>query len=259
MSNPVWGMLAKSQTDPETIEEAIARLIVAHEADAEAHIGAGKSLENHKSAETIDHPILSVGPNKLERNFFNKMVIATSLQSLDAFTILSAETELNLGGVWLNTSTVLDDQAYLADGNTVGLELQFNLDPILDCQLKFDLGTNHDIYFGLGDHALTSDGPFVGLKVNNGVLSASVWDENGANETTQVITGITLTNFNKFRIEYAHGVGAKFYINDVLKATLANTTPDGKTGRHFLLEMYNRTAGDHLEAWVKPFSITIIS
>lgn len=257
MSIPVWGMLAKSQTDPETIEEAIARLISAHEVDPESHIGAGKSLENHKSATTIDHPVLSVAPNKLERNFFNKMVIATSLQSLDAFTIQSAETELNLGGVWLNTSDVLNNQAYLADGNTMGLELEFNNDPILDCQLKFYTGTNHDIYFGLGDQALTSDGPFIGFKINNGVLSASVWDENGENESTSVISGITVTDFNKYRIEYVHGVGAYFYVNDILEATLLNTTPDGKNGRYFLLEMYNRTAGDHLEAWVKPFSITL--
>lgn len=259
MSLPVWGMLAKSQTDDETIEEAIARLIAAHESDASAHIGTGESLENHKAASVLDHPVESIAPNKLEQNFFNRMVIATSLQSLDAFELLSAETELCLGGVWINTSTVENNQAYLADGNTMDLDLSFDKDPILDVEAKFATGTNHDIYLGLGDQALTADGPFIGFKINNGVLSATVWDVNGANETAQVISGITVTDFNKYRIQYEHGVGAKFYINGVLKATLANTTPDGETGRYFLLEMYNRTAGQHLEAWIKPFSITLIS
>ena len=49
-----WGMLAKSATDNETIEEAIARLILAHEQDAESHLGADESLQSHKAAEIID-------------------------------------------------------------------------------------------------------------------------------------------------------------------------------------------------------------
>ncbi len=34
MADPVWGLLQKAQDDPETIEEAIVRLIGEHEADA---------------------------------------------------------------------------------------------------------------------------------------------------------------------------------------------------------------------------------
>ena len=41
MSIPVWGLLEKGQTDPETIEEAIARLILAHNEDEESHLGSG--------------------------------------------------------------------------------------------------------------------------------------------------------------------------------------------------------------------------
>jgi len=257
MSNPVWGMLAKSQTDPETIEEAIIRLIAAHEADAEAHIGTGKSLENHKSAVTLDHPVESIAPNKLEQNFFNKMVIATSLQSLDAFEVSSVETELNLGGVWINTSSALNNQAYLADGNTEDFKLQFNKDPILDCEVKFSYVGNHDIYLGLGDQALISDGPFVGFKLINGILSASIWDKDGNNETAVQIGSVASGIFLKFRAEYIHGVGGKFYVNNSLVATIQNTTPDGQTGRNFVLEMYNRTEGQHLAASVKPFSITV--
>jgi len=39
MDRPNWGLLEKSQTDNETIEEAIDRLITAHNDDANAHIG----------------------------------------------------------------------------------------------------------------------------------------------------------------------------------------------------------------------------
>jgi hypothetical protein len=50
-----WGQLAKSQTDPEKIEEAIQRLINEHNADPEAHLVEGGSLKSHKMAEIIDH------------------------------------------------------------------------------------------------------------------------------------------------------------------------------------------------------------
>jgi len=39
MADPNWESLEKSQTDNETIEEAIDRLITAHNDDANAHIG----------------------------------------------------------------------------------------------------------------------------------------------------------------------------------------------------------------------------
>lgn len=254
MSNPVWGMLAKSQTDPETIEEAIARLIAAHESDAEAHIGAGESLENHKAASVLDHPVESIGINKLERNFFNKIVVAASLQSLDAFQVQSVETELGPAGVWINTSSVLNNQAYFATREIPTLRMQFDQDPILDISVKFALGSGHDIYFGIGDQALFESGPFVGFKVSNNVISATVWDINGANETAEVISVPTLGDFHDYHIEYVHGVGAKFYVDNVLVSTIANTTPDGEYGQAFVLEMYNRYAGAHLEAWIKPFS-----
>lgn len=74
MALPLWGSLEKSTDDSETIEEAIARLIVAHEEDPEAHLGVGESLEQHKSEEVIDHPPGSILPDKrsardLEWNF----------------------------------------------------------------------------------------------------------------------------------------------------------------------------------------------
>lgn len=50
----------------------------------------------------------------------------------------------------------------------------------------------------------------------------------GAAHTETAITGITLTNVNKYRIEFTKGVDAKFYVNGVLKAT--NTTNLPATG-----------------------------
>ena len=60
-----WGLLPKSQTDSEKIEEAIARMIQEHNEDETAHLGAGQSLQSHKASEIIDHVVHSVLAEKL--------------------------------------------------------------------------------------------------------------------------------------------------------------------------------------------------
>lgn len=57
---PLWGLLQKSQDNAQTIDEAIAAAILAHEADPEAHLGEGESLQAHKHDPIIDHPAQSV-------------------------------------------------------------------------------------------------------------------------------------------------------------------------------------------------------
>jgi len=63
-----WGQLAKSQDDPEKIEEAIARMISEHNADPEAHLCEGGSLRSHKMAEIIDHLVNSILGEKLHKS-----------------------------------------------------------------------------------------------------------------------------------------------------------------------------------------------
>ena len=45
-----WAGLNRNSNDTETIEEAIARLVAVHEGDAESHLGANESLAAHKAA-----------------------------------------------------------------------------------------------------------------------------------------------------------------------------------------------------------------
>jgi len=73
MAIQTWGSLQKSTTDDETIEQAIGRLISDHEADASAHLGAGESLEAHKTAEVIDHPAQSVVIDKTAFGLYDEI------------------------------------------------------------------------------------------------------------------------------------------------------------------------------------------
>jgi hypothetical protein len=65
MSAVIWGLLEKGQTDPEKIEEAIARLILAHDNNPDAHLGATGSLLSHKAEEIIDHVAGSIIEDKI--------------------------------------------------------------------------------------------------------------------------------------------------------------------------------------------------
>ena len=58
MTDAIWGNLQKSLDDPQTIDQAIAAAIAAHEQDPTAHLGDGESLQQHKSNDIIDHPIM---------------------------------------------------------------------------------------------------------------------------------------------------------------------------------------------------------
>lgn len=92
MADPVWGMLAKDQTDPTTIDTAIAAAIAAHDADASAHTATGASLDLHRNNGIIDHPAGSIVSDKFSafdctfnNNFFNDL----SLYSPTGSTTLS--------------------------------------------------------------------------------------------------------------------------------------------------------------------------
>lgn len=66
MADPiVWGELPKSQSDNTTIDQAIAAAIAAHEADPDAHYAAGAAIDIHRTSDVIDHPALSVVPDKI--------------------------------------------------------------------------------------------------------------------------------------------------------------------------------------------------
>lgn len=60
-----WGMLPKSQTDSETIEQAITRLISEHNDDPTAHVSPGQSLDNHRLSDVIDHLAGSILADKI--------------------------------------------------------------------------------------------------------------------------------------------------------------------------------------------------
>lgn len=133
MALPLWGELQKSQDDPETIEEAIARIVAEHEADPTSHLGDGESLQAHKSAETIDHPAQSVVVDK-----FATVTPSASyaLTNLDRWAKVGQIDYNFMTGVLVGIETGSAETSYmfqypgyqlLVDGLTKNMTLAFDL------------------------------------------------------------------------------------------------------------------------------------
>jgi hypothetical protein len=233
MSDLNWGMLAKSQADPETIEEAIARIVVQHNADEEAHLSAGQSLQSHKAAEIIDHLANSIIEDKIlnrqitleKLSDFERERYSLGLESLDAWDI-SAGVSLNLGEIYLETGSVINTVRNAL--TRAGALPHWNKNQDFQFIFRLDSITNQLFYISAGiNFANEPEDQGVGFKVVNNTLSAYHKYSDGSDETEVLttITGITLTNYNIYRIKFVPGEAIYFYINDVLKATHSSNLP----------------------------------
>lgn len=90
MAITTWENLPKNPLDPTVISEAIQEGIDAHEADPEAHLGAGESLETHRDNEVIDHPAESVVNDKVYQNARRYIAIVDPYNEDDFDTLASA-------------------------------------------------------------------------------------------------------------------------------------------------------------------------
>lgn len=100
MANPyIWGDLDRAVNDSTKIDDAIAAAVTAHNADAEAHLGDGQSLESHRAAEIIDHLAESVVNDKLATVARTYTAIVDPASDVDFDTIESAlEYVIDKGG-----------------------------------------------------------------------------------------------------------------------------------------------------------------
>lgn len=250
-----WGDLLKSQADGETIEQAIARIVIEHKADETAHLATGESLQSHKAAEIIDHLAQSIVQDKLSKSFFSPYLLHGSFQSLDAFRVSAYGIALSLDGVALWTNTSLNNLASISSAGNTDQDLIYNDDPILEIPVQIKIGGTYEAYFGLGDRAGWYDEYFCGFKVVDGALWARMYSVGIEIERLVSISGITVTNYNVYRIEYEHGVGAKFYVNGVYKATIAYADLDNENSAVLYTSIKTTQANMGAEILVWPFNL----
>jgi len=222
-----WGDLLKAQDDNETIEQAIARIVQEHDDDASAHLDTGQSLQSHKASEIIDHLARSVYRDKL---IFDRFQFDETFNSLDAWSKTAGVSLTSMGEVTLSTTASTNNTQSLSCGPGDSQQeggAKAN-SPTFEVRAKLDQTTNQTIYLLHGD----PDVPMGwGFKIVNNTLSSCYFDA-GSTEHLTTISGITLTDWNIFRVEYINATSLKFYVNGVLKVTVTSA-PGNAAGNYF--------------------------
>lgn len=258
MPSQNWGDLTKSLADSELVEEAISRLIGVHNNDPEAHLAVGQSLQSHKASEIIDHLAESVVTDKIAKGFFEYFGNIAGWTSLDAFfsagdTIYLMFDKLNLqanknhigyayvkckGSAFYSSSPFLE---FSFSGSSTGGAPQSYL-----------------FYVGIGNGYESEDTPFLGFKFANGVVTAEININLGDVIHSAVIADISPNDYHYYRVEYYAGVGAKFYVDGVLRANLLYFDIDGTSGFLFTARAEAPTVGKLVGCYIGPFTYGLL-
>ena len=261
MAVPTWDQLQKNQTDSETIEEAITRIIGDHNNNPTAHLDAGQSLQSHKASAIIDHLAESIVADKLadgsvevEKFSWNKMFLYPSLESqtgwdcikqgtLPVITMGICDCLLQTGheansltsiGLQYNGPLEADPYYYPA------IELRasfFNVGHVDYCITAgsaacFDLGSG-----GFGFESLKTDSHVFAFYINSGVKYRTS------------LTISSLSQYHRYRAECIAGtVSGKYtinyYVDGTLVYTYANVDLDFSNDHAFVIGVRQGTANN---------------
>jgi len=234
-----WGMVPKSQIDNSTIDEEIDLKIVAHNADEEAHLAAGQSLQSHKASEIIDHLARSVLVDKFAHDRYQ---YNSNFESIDSWQKTGNVILIGPNQIAIETTVVLNNFQWLTQliqGYNENLWLLSNF-PYWRTSVYFRNNTNQIAYIV---HGSPDDDPGnepfgYGFKVENGNLYALYYDADHVEQKT-LISDINLASFNIYGCEVISSTHIKFYVNDVLVADLSGITLFSSSG--YFLYYYIKT------------------
>ncbi len=199
MATPNWGLLTKSLVDNETIEDAVDRLITVHEEDPTAHLGAGESLEAHKTEDMIDHPAGSVATDKLSQG----RVIVSAFESLDGFGTTGSVSQ-DLGSVSIITGATSGNSAEMDASPSRWTGLDLTKEIFWKSVLQLEVDTSQTAYFGMGGSDYLGQTGGMGFRVINGALVAYTAKDSGGGYvyTTEAIAGVDVTDWHTYEIRY---------------------------------------------------------
>ena len=236
MAVEVWGLLPKSQVDNETIEEAIARLILEHSEDETAHLGAGQSLQSHKASEIIDHLINSVVADKIRDFNVSPYAILDSgfnfrtyFESIDGFSKFKTGDRgdisvLSIGDVAMDCGAQVNDYVALyLTSNFFTINLSTSK-PSIEAFLLIGEPSSQDmIIFCANDWARSTDHGFGFIfKASEGKLYA--WWKKDGSLYEEEIEGFNSSYENRFRA-FLHDGQIDFYLNDDLEYSAVSNIP----------------------------------
>jgi hypothetical protein len=223
MTVVTWAMLPKSQIDNETIEQAIERLIIAHEENPNSHLGVGESIDVHRKTEIVDHLAGSVLNDKFTMKEFSYSTDFKDLINYETF----GWTSVDLFSLILETD--------FGDNNKSFAYLQFYrpspyLDTRKDLLIQFvsqvdQSNTNGKIYLGLNTTNTITGNEFIGFERINGVTKAIVKTDTSTISSSAI--SVDMANPHLYRVQYIHGqLKYYFYIDGQIVAEISKTNGD---------------------------------
>ena len=244
MSNyPVWGNLAKAQDDPETIEEAIARMIDEHDDDADAHIEAGQSLTLHRDNEVVDHPEGSVLADK---ESFTETIFKTSFESIGAWQQWGYVALLDLGNVRILAEEGTWDYSQIH--THLDLDGDFakpDRDSMFQANLKLFYNGVSKFFWGPLTKAVPGSHYGYGFQYENNQLRGGIWFHSSGYITLPI--DVDVTKYHVYRAQiHADLNQVWFFVDGVLKATISNI--DEISFDYSRLHFYSNAIGSGVEA-----------
>jgi len=215
MSIEVWGQMPKSQIDPETIEQAIIRLVAVHEHDATAHMGENEAIEAHRKSEVIDHLASSVYDDKLayDRNIFD-----LSFANLDMFDKGSGVENSGYGTALLVSANSSSSQwlyCYMGD-MIVGSVFHYTKNPRFMTNFMVTNTTSQEGYITVGDRD-SNEG--FGVKILNNKLYGYYHNSAGTEITQEIMTLVSNTPY-KLEVRVISLALIEFYTNNNLVGSM---------------------------------------
>lgn len=208
---PFWGQLEKAQDDDQSVEDAIDAAIAAHNADSEAHLGTGGSLEAHKTEDMIDHPAGSVASDKLAQAH----LIITAFESIDGweqFTDGSGDIIQDIGNVTLTTGATNGSDAWLYAVPSSWIPFDTAKQFFWKAVVKFAQDTQQFARFGIGCQGDGDGLSGAGFEVEDGVLSSYTEDNESVSRHT--ISGIDITEWHIYEVRYDPSTETFYYYID---------------------------------------------
>jgi len=247
----VWGLMPKSQDDPETIEEAITRIVGEHNDNNTAHAGTGQSLDVHRQSEVLDHLALSIVADKIASGqlSIDKMSYERFFTQLD-FSLFNDTANFTnsfggpLYGEISNTGTT--NTWY---GGYFGGDQQYNLlgdptkNPTFRIRCVISNETYQEAYFGIGDFLGDSA---LGFKLDNGVAKGVWWDTD-TTEHLITLSGVDVSIPHNYSVIVDNGVAVRWLVDGAVVHTLSWPANIIFTGGNVGISAYTRhtTAGEN--------------
>jgi hypothetical protein len=242
----VWQNLAKNQSDPEKVEQAVDRKIQNHNDDVNAHLGENQALTSHRAEDIIDHLASSIVMDKI-RDFnvgrsklvSDKPYIYTAFESLDFWSMWGVGGAItgNFGTLTLFSGNVIGNHQYAALYNDIlGVDFEMR-NPVFQGIVLFGYSVGLTCHFGIGAFGDV----FAGFEMVNGVLKACVYDYSRTYHSI-AISGIDLSIRHSYRAEVISEDRVDFFIDGVLVGSISGSMAGWSES---IFEIYLSSASAH--------------